>query len=80
MERMMATLKAMRDVFLRVTETGLAFVALIVLVYILLGEHSGDYVISVIANISLLIDAISPQTLIAVVLAAGLVLILKRRG
>lgn len=73
-------LRAVRDLFFRVAETGAALIALIVVVYILLGAASGDYVISVVANLSLLIDAVSSQTLIAVVLIAGLIFFARRRG
>ena len=57
---MMGNLTAM---FLRVTEADFALVALIVLVYILLGEDAGPYVISVVTNLTLLVGAVTPRRL-----------------
>ena len=54
------------------TKTGLSLVGLIILVYLLLGEGSGPYVVSVITNISLFVSAVTPQALIAFVVVAGL--------
>lgn len=80
MDEMMRILRAIRDLFFRVAETGVALIALIVVVYILMGAGSGDYVLSVVTNLSLLIDAVSSQTLIAVVLIAGLIYFARRKG
>ena len=75
--RMMSTLKSL---FYQVTETGFAFVAFIVLVYLLLGEDSGAYVISVIANLTLLIGAITPEALIGIAVAAALLYLVRKRS
>ena len=55
-----------------VTKTGLSLVGLIILVYLLLGEDSGPYVVSVITNISVFVSAVTSQALIAFVVVAGL--------
>ena len=55
-----------------VTKTGFSLVGLIILVYLLLGEDSGPYVVSVITNISLFVSAVTSQALIAFVIVAGL--------
>ena len=51
---------------------GLVLVVLI-LVYLLLGAASGDYVISVMANVSLFVSAVTPQAIIGAALVFGLV-------
>ena len=55
-----------------VTKTGFSLVGLIILVYLLLGEDAGPYVVSVITNISLFVSAVTSQALIAFVIVAGL--------
>ncbi len=74
---MMGNLTAM---FLRVTEAGFALVAFIVLVYILLGEDAGPYVISVVTNLILLVGAVTAQALVGIAIVLGLVYLLKTRG
>ncbi len=74
--RVLASIKAL---FLRITEVLALFVALIVLVHLLLGEEAGPLVTGVVVNLTHIIAAVTPQTLIAVALVIGLYLILRRR-
>jgi hypothetical protein len=69
MSRILGLLASVRLLFLKIAETGLALVGVIALVYILLGEDSGSFVISVITNLSLLISALTPTALLALTLA-----------
>ncbi len=55
---------------------GLVLVVLI-LVYLLLGEESGEYVISVITNISLFVSAVTPQAIVGAAIVLGLVSYLR---
>jgi hypothetical protein len=72
-------LAQLRSVLLRGAEVmGLVLVVLI-LVYLLLGEASGDYVISVMTNISLFISAFTPQAIIGVALVIGAVSYLRKK-
>jgi len=72
-------LAQLRSVLLRSAELmGLVLVVLI-LVYLLLGEASGDYVISVMTNISLFISAVTPQAIIGVALVIGAVSYLRKK-
>ena len=72
-------LAQLRSVLLRGAEVmGLVLVVLI-LVYLLLGEASGDYVISVMTNISLFISAVTPQAIIGVALVVGAVIYLRKK-
>ena len=72
-------LAQLRSVLLRGAELmGLALVVLI-LVYLLLGKASGDYVISVMTNISLFISAVTPQAIIGVALVIGAVSYLRKK-
>ncbi len=72
MDNLSRRLAALQKIIISVTKTGLSLVGLIILVYLLLGEGSGPYVVSVITNISLFVSAVTPQALIAVVVVAGL--------
>ena len=51
MDNLLANLQTLRTFFLRLTELGFVLVGFMVLVYLLLGENSGNLVIGVIANI-----------------------------
>ena len=73
------TSKAASAVLLRICEILALLVALFVLIYLLLGETSGSYVISVVANLSLLVSAVTPQSLIGIAIIFGLYLIWKNR-
>ena len=72
MDDLSRRLAALQKIIISVTKTGLSLVGLIILVYLLLGEGSGPYVVSVITNISLFVSAVTPQALIAFVVVAGL--------
>ena len=50
----------------------------LVLLYLLLGESSGNYVVSVVTNVSLLISAVTPQAIIGLALIAAFVAYLRR--
>ncbi|MBS0565776.1 MAG: hypothetical protein JSR87_15280 [Proteobacteria bacterium] len=80
MDEILRHLANLRRIFLGVAEAGFALVALIVLAYILLGAAAGPYVVSVIANLSLLIGAVGSQTLIALAILAAFALWLRQRG
>jgi hypothetical protein len=58
--------------FLRITKAGFVFVGFLVLVYILLGAGSGDYVVSVIGNLTSLVTAIGPQALVGIAIVLAL--------
>ena len=79
MQKIMTMMSNLTAIFLRVTEAGFALVAFIVLVYILLGEAAGPYVISVVANLTLLVGAVTPPALVGIALVLGLVYLLKSR-
>jgi len=74
-----AWLALVTGLLLRLTEAGLVFVGFLVLVYILLGAEAGPYVGSVIANLSALVAAVTPQALVGVAIVAAVVLVLRRR-
>mgnify|MGYP006919319416 CR=1 FL=1 len=80
MENFLRGVSSLRSIFIKVTETGFALVGFIVLVYLLLGEDSGPYVISVIANITLLIGAITPQALVGIAVTLALVHLIRRKS
>lgn len=80
MQKILSTLQATKTVLLRVAETGLVLVGFIVIVYLLLGEDSGPYVISVIANLSLFVSAVSSEAILGVAILAALVLFLRKKS
>ena len=78
MKHLDSYLVKLRSRLLRASELmGLVLVVL-VLVYLLLGEASGDYVVSVVTNVSLLVSAVTPQAIIGVALIAVVVAYLRR--
>ena len=56
----------------RVVEVLALIVAILLLLYLLLGEASGEYITSVAVNVSLLISAVTPEALAAVALGIAL--------
>jgi len=79
MTSILTLLQTFKNLVLRVAEAGFAFVALIVLAYLLLGEGAGPYVTSVVANLGVLIETLTPQALVAVALAVGLFYFVRAR-
>jgi hypothetical protein len=78
MKHLDSYLVKLRSWLLRASELmGLVLVVL-VLVYLLLGEASGDYVVSVVTNVSMLVSAVTPQAIIGVALIAAVVAYLRR--
>ena len=72
MEKLSQRLVVLQQFIITVTKAGFSLVGLIILVYLLLGEDSGPYVVSVIDNISTFVSAVTSQALIAFVIVAGL--------
>lgn len=56
----------------RAVEVLALIVAILLLLYLLLGEASGEYITSVAVNVSLLISAVTPEALAAVALGIAL--------
>ena len=73
-------LNSAKELFLRLTEAGFVFVGFIVLVYILLGADSGPYVGSVIANLTALVAAVTPQALVGIAIVLALLHLGRRHG
>ena len=54
-------------------------VAILLLLYLLLGEASGNYITSVAVNVSLFISAVTPEALAAVALGIALYSYFQKR-
>ncbi len=80
MEELLRYLASVKRLFVALAETGFGLVAFIVLLYLLLGADAGPYVVSVIANLTLLIDAISPQGLIAIAIVCAMIFMARRKA
>mgnify|MGYP005638306845 FL=1 len=78
MKHLDSYLTQLRSWLLRAAELMSLVLVVLILVYLLLGEASGDYVVSVITNVSLLISAVTPQAIIGVALIAAVVAYLRR--
>ena len=78
MKHLDSYLTQLRSWLLRAAELMSLVLVVLILVYLLLGEASGDYVVSVMTNVSLLISAVTPQALIGVALIAAVVAYLRR--
>ena len=64
--------KQAKSALIRVVEVLALIVAILLLLYLLLGEASGEYITSVAVNVSLLISAVTPEALAAVALGIAL--------
>ncbi len=73
MDRLAEIVTSLRRLLLAAAEVGFALVALISVVYILLGAEKDDYISSVVANIGKLVEAVSPQAIVAVAVIYGLI-------
>ena len=60
--------KKAKLVLFRIVEVLALTVAILLLLYLLLGEASGNYITSVAVNVSLFISAVTPEALAAVAL------------
>jgi len=78
MKQLDSFLLKLRSWLLRAGELMALLLVVLVLVYLLLGEASGDYVVSVMTNVSLLISAVTPQAIIGLALIAAVVAYLRR--
>ena len=79
MEKILGALNYVKLLFLRAIEAGLALIGVIVIVYLLLGEGSGPYVISVITNLSLFISAVSSEAILGLAILAGLFFFIRKK-
>ena len=78
MKHLDSYLTQLRSWLLRAAELMSLVLVVLILVYLLLGEASGNYVVSVMTNVSLLISAVTPQAIIGVALIAAVVAYLRR--
>ena len=78
MKHLDSYLTQLRSWLLRAAEHMSLVLVVLILVYLLLGEASGDYVVSVMTNVSLLISAVTPQAIIGVALIAAVVAYRRR--
>jgi len=78
MKHLDSYLTQLRSWLLRAAELMSLVLVVLILVYLLLGEASGDYVVSVMTNVSLLISAVTPQAIIGVALISAVVAYLLR--
>ena len=79
MEKIISFLKSTNILMRQLVETAIMFLCFLILIYLLLGEHSGTFVISVIANISFFISVITPQVLASLGLGIALLYLFKNR-
>ena len=64
--------KKTKSVLFKIVEILALVVAILLLIYLLLGEASGDYIVGVAVNISLFISAVTPEAFAAVALGLAL--------
>ena len=77
MSKMDKLFTQIRSLLLRGAEGLGLLLAVLVLTYLLLGEDSGDYVISVVTNISLFVSAVTPQAIVGVGIVVGVIAYLR---
>ena len=77
MSKMDKLFTQIRSLLLRGAEGLGLLLAVLVLTYLLLGEDSGNYVISVVTNISLFVSAVTPQAIVGVAIVVGVLAYLR---
>ena len=77
MSKMDKLFTQIRSLLLRGAEGLGLILAVLVLTYLLLGENSGDYVISVVTNVSLFVSAVTPQAIVGVAIVVGVLAYLR---
>ena len=81
MGRLTEMMTSLRRLLMAAAELGFALVALISLIYLLLGAENDSYISSVIENIGVLVEKVSPQAIVAVAVIYGLTIwIRKKKG
>lgn len=80
MDDILRHLVTVKRAFVALTEAGYALVAFIILIYLLLGADAGPYVVSVITNLTLLIQAFGTQTLVAVAIVFAAISLTRRNS
>ncbi len=69
---------ALRNLFLRIAETGGALVLAILIVYLLLGNSAGPYVVSVANTAANFIAAITPAAALALAIILALIYLVRK--
>jgi hypothetical protein len=67
MDAMVEILGMFQKLVWKIIEIGFALIVVLVILYALLGEKSGDFTVSVITNLSLMISALPPESLASVI-------------
>ena len=79
MTKMDKMLAQIRSLLLRGAEGLGLILVILVLTYLLLGENSGDYIISVVTNVSLFVSAVTPQAIVGVAIVVGIIAYLRSK-
>ena len=79
MTKMDKMLAQIRSLLLRGAEGLGLILVILVLTYLLLGEDSGDYIISVVTNVSLFVSAVTPQAIVGVAIVVGILTYLRSK-
>ncbi len=72
-------IKSYVDLLVPTVRAGILSVLVIVLVYLLLGEQSGDYVTSVVSNVGKLIKIASTEAIIGIAIVIAIWLMITQR-
>jgi hypothetical protein len=67
MDTMIEKLGIFQKLVWKLIEIGFALIVVLVILYALLGERSGDFTVSVITNLSLMISALPPESLASII-------------
>ena len=79
MTKMDKMLAQIRSLLLRSAEGLGLILVILILTYLLLGEDSGDYIISVVTNVSLFVSAVTPQAIVGVAIVVGIIAYLRSK-
>ncbi len=68
----------LQEFLLRFAELGAAFVFAVIIVYLLLGNSAGPYVVSVVENVANFVQMVTPAAFVAVAVILALVYFIRK--
>jgi len=76
--RLIKHIQSYVDLLMPIVRAGILSVLVIVLVYLLLGEQSGDYVTSVVSNVGKLVKIASTEAIIGIAIVIAIWLMITQ--
>jgi Na+-translocating ferredoxin:NAD+ oxidoreductase RnfE subunit len=78
MEKLKTYAANLQGLFFRFAELGAAFVFAVIVVYLLLGNSAGPYVVSVVENVSTFVQMVTPAAFVALAVILALIYLIRK--